>query len=65
MDLKWCKGAISIVAREGVGTNAKLDGCGNVTNTWSVGEYDLSEKVCMKVGDLDVSGSGVAVVSVG
>ena len=65
MDLKWCKGAISMVAREGVGTNAKLDGCGNVTNTWSVGECDLSEKVSVEVGDMDVSGSGVVVITVG
>ena len=59
-----CKGAVDLVARERVGTDAKLDGCGYVTNTRRVGKYDLSEKVPMKVGDLDVSGRGDGVVGV-
>ena len=64
MDLKWCKGAIGLVAREGVGTNAKLDGGGYVTNTRCVGKYHLSAEFTVKVGDLDVSGRGDGFVGV-
>ena len=38
MELEWCEGAIGLVACEGVGTDAKLDGCGDITNAWRVGK---------------------------
>ena len=58
MELEWCLCPIGLVACEGVGADAKLDSSGDIADARRVSEYDLSYKVPMKVGDLDVGGRG-------
>ena len=54
MEFDWCLCLIGLVAREGIGADAKLDSSGNITDTRQDGKYNLNEKVTVYDGDLDV-----------